>query len=200
MRHLTAILAASATFAAASAASAAGYLGMSTSLGIIRNANAVAQVTTDLDIRTNWVEIDYCSGFTEYLSFTALGLGRVQAVGSALTIRGKIIGAQTTEYTVFMHSPTDAVSEIRIRGSNNTKMGFDIKTAPSDTPGSLGGMNFLPVSMGGAWNLSVDFMDAVALFPNPPQGDLFASMKLHFTSCFKPGDKLVFRVDTDRVQ
>lgn len=200
MRQLTTIASTLIALAASTAASAGTFGGYVVSLGNIRPTNWISQNSTAGTIATNWVEVDYCSGVTEYLHFSITSATSVKAVGSAALLTGKILSANVTEYMLVMHTASDEIKAVRIMGSNNTRMAFDIKSAPGDTPRSLTGLNFTPVQMSGFWMLEAELTDAVALPPNPPIGDMYASLHLNFSDCFKPSDKLVFRIDTDTVR
>lgn len=199
MRNLTSILAAAATLTASTVASAAVFGGLTASAGLLRCTTGVSQATNAAVIATNWVEIDYCSGYTEYLTFTTTSATAVQAIGANAAVYGVVASGTTTNYKLIVHTPGDDVIAVRIMGSPNTKMGFD-RTAPNPgTAGSLSGQDFVPVSMSGAWIVYAHLTDEIAICPAIPRKDLFASLHIRFSDCFKYGDYLSFRIDTDRV-
>jgi len=196
---LTASLAALATLTASTVASAASFGGLTASAGVLRCTTGVSQATNAAIIATNWVEIDYCSGYTEYLTFTATSATAVQAIGANAALYGVVVSATTTNYKLIVHTPGDDVISVRIMGSPNTKMGFDRTSPNPGTAGSLSGQDFAPVSMTGAWIVYAHLTDEIALCPSLPRKDLFASLHLRFSGCFRYGDYLSFKIDTDRV-
>jgi hypothetical protein len=195
----TSLLAATATLAASGLASAGTFGGMTVSTGALRCATSVSQGTNASLIATNWVEIDYCSGYTEYLTFTPTSLTGVQAIGANAAIYGNVSSATVTDYKLIVHTPGDDVISVRIMGSSNTKMGFDKRTPSPGTAGSNLGTNFTPGTMTGAWIVYAHLTDVVALCPAAPQSDLYASLHIRFSDCFRYGDYLGWKIDTDRV-
>jgi hypothetical protein len=193
------LLAAAATLAVSGLASAGTFGGQTFAPGVIRCATTIAQTTTAGIIATNWVEIDYCSGYTEYLTFTATSLTGVQAIGANAALYGNVSSGTITDYKLVVHTPGDDVISVRIMGSNNTKMGFDKKLPSPGTAGSNIGTDFTPVTMTGAWVVYAHLTDAVALCPSLPRNDLYASLHIRFSDCFRYGDYLSWRIDTDRV-
>jgi len=195
----TSLLAATAALAASGLASAGTFGGMTFSTGVIRCAATVSQSTNASIIATNWVEIDYCSGYTEYLTFTPTSLTAVQAIGANAAIYGNVASGSSTDYKLVVHTPGDDVIAVRIMGSNNTKMGFDKKSPNPGTAGSNIGLDFTPGVMTGAWVVFAHLTDAVAICPSIPRNDLLASLHLRFSVCFRYGDYLSWKIDTDRV-
>ncbi len=195
----TSLLAATAALAASGLASAGTFGGMTFSTGVIRCATVVSQSTNASIIATNWVEIDYCSGYTEYLTFIPTSATGIQAIGANAAIYGNVSSSTVTDYKLIVHTPGDDVISVRIMGSNNTKMGFDKKTPSPGTAGSNIGLDFTPITMTGAWIVYAHLTDAVALCPSVPRNDLFASLHIRFSDCFRYGDYLSWKIDTDRV-
>jgi hypothetical protein len=193
------LLAAAATLAVSGLASAGTFGGLTASTGVVRCAATVAQATNASLIATNWVEIDYCSGYTEYLTFVPTSMTGIEAIGANAAIYANVSTGTITDYKLIVHTPGDDVIAVRIMGSSNTKMGFDRRNPSPGTAGSNTGADFFPTTMTGAWVVYAHLTDAVALCPSAPRNDLYASLHIRFSDCFRFGDYLGWRIDTDRV-
>lgn len=185
--------------AAGTAASAATFGGQTVSTGVIRCATSVNQSSTASVVATNWLEIDHCSGWTEYLPIVAVSATQFEAVGTFARLDGYVSTSTTTVMKFTLHTPGDDVAAFRIVGSANTNCGFDKATPNPGTTGSSTGINVAPISMTGSWTAYAHLTDKVALCPTAAKGDLFMTLIWKFSSCFKYGDYISWKCDTDKV-
>ena len=180
-------------------AAAATYGGFTASTGAIRCATGVNQVSDATVLATAVVEIDYCSGFTEVIPFAMVSLSNAEAVGTFARVDAFVSSATSTIFKLSVTNANDAVAGFRILGGPSGTLGFDKATPNPGTAGSNTGANISPTTMVGAWTVYAMFTDAVALCPSLPRNDLFSSLHMRFTTCFRFGDALAFRVDTDKL-
>ncbi len=199
-RPLSQLAVALVSLAAAATSASAGVFGVTTfSAGVTRCATGVNQSTNGAIIATNWVEIDYCSGWTEYIPMVQTGPNVAEAVGTYGAVYGAVLSSTQTEYKIVLHTAGDRIAAVRIMGSPNTKVGFDKASPNPGTAGSGTGFNVTTGTLTGAWTVYAHLTDQVAICPSVARRDLYASLHLRFSTCFNHGDYMSFRVDTDYV-
>lgn len=65
------------------------------------------------------------------------------------------------------------------------------------TPGSLLGIPPQMVSFTGIWDVSITFLNPIALGASPALGDLYGAVRIDFSSPFDANDAMDLRIDTD---
>lgn len=193
------IAAAVAALSSANLASAASYGGLSTSVGTVRCVTGVSQASDAAVLSTAMVEIDYCSGFTETIPFTAVTLTQVEAIGSFARVDAYVASSTNTTFKLTVTDPNYGVMAMRVIDAGGSRLGFDKATPNPGTSGSSSGANLSPITMSGTWTFYAMLIDAVAYCPSLPRNDMYMSLHLRFTTCFRFGDTLSFRIDTDKV-
>lgn len=74
---------------------------------------------------------------------------------------------------------------------------FD-RTAPNPgTPGSSSGGDFLLGGFSGIWDLTITYLNPIAVGAALPVGDLYGALRMDFSTPFVAGDSLGFSTDTD---
>ena len=179
-------------------ADAAVFGGQTFSTGVIRCATVASQNSDATVVATNWLEIDHCSGWTEYVPVVAVSPTQFEAVGTYGRLDGYVASATNTTMKFTLHTPGDDVASFRLVGNADSSCAFDRKAAIS-TNGSGLGLNVTPIAMFGVWTAYAHLTDMVALCPAAPQKDLFMTMIMKFSTCFRYGDYISWKVDTDKV-
>jgi hypothetical protein len=196
---LPSLVATALMLAAGTGAEAAVFGGQTVSTGVIRCATGASQTSDAFTLEQSVLQIDHCSGMTEFVPIVAVSATQFEAVGTYGRLDGYVAGATNTTMKFTLHTPGDDVAAIRIVGNADSSVAFDRRLPSPGTPGSGLGVNVTPISMIGVWTAYAHLTDQVALCPAAPQGDLFMTMILKFTTCFRYGDYISWRVDTDKV-
>jgi hypothetical protein len=193
---------ATATLAALSIAplaSAAVYGGFTATTGTIRCSTGVGQASDATLLATALVEIDYCTGITESIPLVPVTALQAEAIGTYARLDAVVTSSTSTTFKLTVTDPSNGVLAVRIVDGGGSKLGFDKAQPNPGTAGSNAGANLAPIAMSGTWTFYAMLTDAVALCPSLPRNDLFMSLHLRFTTCFRFGDSLSFRIDTDKV-
>jgi hypothetical protein len=195
MRQITSLVLASlATLAAAGTSQAAVFGPVSTSLGAIRNVMSVNQNQTGPSNSTSFLTVQRCSGVVEYPAFVLMGSAAV-ATTADYQIALEILSPTQTRVSIWGFAACDIASVTF--GSPNSRCGYDMSRPNPGTPGSMAGASPVAVTLVGAWTSSIAFTNAVQVPGTPARGDLYAQMRVSFSSCFDVNDILQFTVDTD---
>lgn len=199
MHHLPTILGALAL--AASSAHAGTFLGHVVNPGTARAAAAVAQASSAAHLRTAFLQVTYTDGSVTYPEFTMSGTSLVVtttgAGGCRTDIQMRMTSATKTLVTVNQYGTTSTPGVKSISfGTPNSRVVYDIKSAAVYTPGS--DLGFVPSAstLTGDWTAQLEFIHAIALTGTLPQGDLYNTMRVQFTSPMYAGS-FAFTVDTD---
>lgn len=185
----------------ASSAHAGTYLGHIVNTGVARAASAVAQATNSAHLRTAFVQVSYTDGTVTYPEFTMSGTALVVtttgAGGSRTDIQMRMISATKTLVTITQYG-TDATPGVKSIsfGTPNSRVVYDIKSSAVYTPGSDLGIVPTASTLTGDWAAQLEFIHAVSLTGALPRGDLFNTMRVHFTSPMYAGS-FAYTVDTD---
>ena len=189
-----ATLAALSSLALAGAAQAATFGPVTTSLGAIRYANAVLQNQTGASNATAALTVVRCSGAVETPAYVMMGTAAI-ATTADYQIALEILSPTQTRVSIWGFAACDIASVTF--GSPNSRCGYDMSRPNPGTPGSMAGASPVAVTLVGAWTSSIAFTNAVQVPGTPARGDLYAQMRVSFSSCFDVNDILQFTVDTD---
>lgn len=189
-------LAAAAAFASASASQAASFSGFTIAPGINRVVTTVNQNSTSASNATCALAVRRWSGVTEYPVFTVISPSTCIAYGPDYQIVMTNVGANLTNVLIQATAPTCSLKWVRF-GNSVSKCGFDLTNPITGTVNSSTGRNPVPMSMGGAWNTSIHFDNAVKYAATAAVGDLFSRMTVSFSSPFS--GTWQFDLDTDLI-
>ncbi len=199
-RTLALTAAAIASLGATTASHAATFGGFTMAAGVLRTVAAVNQASTGATNATSYLSVTTCAGVVQYPVFVVTGATTCQAVGAGYQINMTVSTANQTRVRITATAATCQVRSVKF-GTPNSMCGYDLTNPNPGTLGSLTGFNPVPtILVGGAWNATIRFDNAVRIGGMAPVGDLYNIMTVNFSSCFDVGDVFEFVVDTDRLQ